>query len=761
MKKFIVIALAAALFSLCGAEYRVKGKVDSPSVANVAVCDGENFHTVAPDGSFEFTYSTDGAGFVYLDFPGYLKAQTPWAMGLKPGNNTISFKLVEREAIPETFTFVHGSDVQYDFKAKNKELVNDMAEIARIIKEYDAKFITFPGDLTVYGDADQMQILRSEFDKNNFNFYALFGGHDRYRSKPSLQNFADYFGAPYFGWYFGGIYFFSPVSEYASLPEKSERIRQVKWIDNALKRLAPGTPVMVITHQPWYVFDQIKAYEKKGHIKLLGFLGAHTHYHNLYNYDGSDVLCVSPLRSHDTGTFTKRLRLVTINPEGIVKTTTRLLNQKERFEATLVNGDQLFVRVVDSVEEPLKVSAKFGSAVIEMTKLNQFVWKGVLPQAIPNGIARKITFTAASNDSTWQQSIVIRNTAALKWCAALPVFLRAYPQAEYCDGKLYIGIESGELPSGVGGVIALDAATGKELWRYNGADVSAKVAADKDTVKALTVNAEIITLDAKTGKLLRKKQLPVESHYLRTLSHVTLADGKVLALICNRGGKLFCLDAKTDELLWEKPLALGPSWSSINYSVADNTIFFSGTNVIGAANIADGKDIWRHAVKGIKSSAGKPLYDNGAVYFVLRALLHKYDVKTGKLLWESKGFPGSSNTIGGAVLDQGKLITTSTNALIVTDAATGKRISRFNLSPLPERNGIKYQVLANTAEPVKVNGTVYIIGDDGGVYTFDPATGRPKAIFKTGFAFKGHPTVSGNMIYFVGFEGLVYALEVK
>ena len=761
MKKFITLVFAVAIFSLFGADYRVKGKVEAPSLAGVAVCDGENFHAVGADGSFDFSLNTDCGAFVYLDFPGNLKAEGHWEKALKPGENVINFKLVERESVPETFTFVHGSDVQYDFKKKNQELVNDMAEIARIIKEHDAKFITFPGDLTEFGDAEQLQILRGEFDKNKFNFYALFGGHDRYRSKPSIQFFANYIMAPYYGWHFGGIYFFAPLSEYASMPEKSERIRQVNWINNALNRLAPGTPVMVITHQPWYVFDQIKSFEKKGHIKLLGFLGAHTHYHNLYNYQGTDVLCIAPLRSHDTGTFTKRLRLVTVNPKGIVNTSTRLLNQKERVEATLVNGKNLYARIVDAVEDPVSVTAKFGSEIVEITKLNQFVWQGILPQEIPNGIARKITFTVKTNDKTWAKSVVVRNVKNLKWCTVLPEFLRNYPQATYSDGKLFIGIESGELPAGRGGVIALDAESGKELWRYSGDDVAMRVAADKEVVKALTINAKLLTLDANTGKLLREKQLPVISHFLRTEGQVVMADGKILVLLCNRGGRIYCLDARTDEFVWQKPAEIGHAWSSVNFSVADGKVFFSGAGMIGAINLNDGKDIWRHSIRGIKASAAKPLYDNGAVYFVLRALLHKYDANTGKLLWESKGFPGSMRTIGGGLVDNGKFVTTSTNALIVTDAATGKRISRYNLSPLPSSSGIKYQHLANTAEPVKVNGTIYIFGDDGGVYTFDPATGRPKAIFKTGFAFKGHPTVSGDMIYFVGFDGIVYAMQAQ
>ena len=219
MKKLGVFLLFAAAVALGAAEFRVSGKISAPDVTSVAVCDGENFHPVNPDGSFDFTFQHDGTGFIYVDYPASLKAQGRWSAALKPGKNQVNFTLVKSDDIPETFTFVHGSDVQYNFKKKYAELVNDMAEIAAIIKNNNARFITFPGDMSEFGEPDQLAILKGEIEKNQLNYFPIFGGHDRLKSKPSLKNFTETFGAPYFGWHFGGIYFFSPVSEYQSLQQ--------------------------------------------------------------------------------------------------------------------------------------------------------------------------------------------------------------------------------------------------------------------------------------------------------------------------------------------------------------------------------------------------------------------------------------------------------------------------------------------------------------------------------------------------------------
>ena len=147
-KSLLLTALLAVIFAAAGAEFRVRGKVSAPQVKNVAVCDGEKFYPVAPDGSFDFTFDYEGTGFIYLDYPSDLKPQGKWSAALTPGDNRVDFTLVKAGSVPETFTFVHGSDVQYNFLKKRAELTNDMAEIAAIIKDTGAEFITFPGDLT-------------------------------------------------------------------------------------------------------------------------------------------------------------------------------------------------------------------------------------------------------------------------------------------------------------------------------------------------------------------------------------------------------------------------------------------------------------------------------------------------------------------------------------------------------------------------------------------------------------------------------------
>ena len=189
----------------------------------------------------------------------------------------------------------------------------------------------------------------------------------------------------------------------------------------------------------------------------------------------------------------------------------------------------------------------------------------------------------------------------------------------------------------------------------------------------------------------------------------------------------------------------------------------------GAANLADGKVLWQRR-DASKTSLGEPLVDGDAVYFYLRATLVKLDAKTGKLLWADKKVPGSSSTIGGVCVKDGRFLAFSTNAVVVGDAADGKRIYRRNLQPLHASRGIKYQHLANTAAPKLWKDKVLVLGNDGAVYDMAPHMTKCNnqqdsnrtpfdMIFETGFAFKGSPVIDGDMAYFVGFDGVIYALK--
>ncbi len=113
-------------------------------------------------------------------------------------------------------------------------------------------------------------------------------------------------------------------------------------------------------------------------------------------------------------------------------------------------------------------------------------------------------------------------------------------------------------------VYAIDAATGEEFWHYKhklGPIVTVccgnnnrGVAIEGGTLFMGTIDAKLVALDAKTGKLLWEKEIAdPEKGYSETMAP-TVADGKVL--IGTNGGEygirgfVKAFDAKTGNLLW-------------------------------------------------------------------------------------------------------------------------------------------------------------------------------------------------------------------
>lgn len=203
MKKIPLIPLLFMLaFVLPGLaeEYRVACKVTAPDMKNVLLCDGEKFYPVRPDGSCDFAFKTDCEPFAYILYPDDLRLKGNRSFALVPGENRIAFTLEKCPSVPGKFTFILGSDIQYDFLKKGEELENDMAEIRDIMKEHGCEFITFPGDLTEFGEPAHPSAYRffgiyetrissgyslsgyysSDFAENNDNKSTHSGQHPRY-----------------------------------------------------------------------------------------------------------------------------------------------------------------------------------------------------------------------------------------------------------------------------------------------------------------------------------------------------------------------------------------------------------------------------------------------------------------------------------------------------------------------------------------------------------------------------------------------------
>ena len=116
-------------------------------------------------------------------------------------------------------------------------------------------------------------------------------------------------------------------------------------------------------------------------------------------------------------------------------------------------------------------------------------------------------------------------------------------------GRVYVAASAGT-------VAALDAATGRELWRLNvGAGLGAGVGADGQSAAVITLDNELVVL--RDGKVLWRTRLPA-----RSFTAPLLAGGRVFVLMADRSVSAY--DGGQGARLWtqsrpSEPLVLGQS----------------------------------------------------------------------------------------------------------------------------------------------------------------------------------------------------------
>ena len=768
MKKFSVLfAMFAAVLGVFGADYAVDCTVKTPEVKDVYVCDGEKFHPVGADGKCSFKFGSDVEAFVYILAPSGLKVAGAYSAALKPGENAVEFTL-EKQEVPEKFRFIHGADIQYDFAipAREAELRADMAEIQQVADEYGCAFIDFPGDMTEDGVPVRLEILKRALDSTPLRKYNIYGGHDGAKSKPArLKNFTDYIGAPYFSWNHGGIHFIAPVSEFHQLT-KPEQAKQHVWMKNDLDLLAPGTPVIVITHIPDYVAAYLGKIFKAKELRLLGYFGAHHHVNNVFFMDGIPFVYCGTLRWHDGGAFNKKIRIVECSAkDGILSTRSRSLNHDRRIHAVAAAG-KLTALVYDSVHEPEKVTARIDGRDVEMTRAGEMVWEADLAAPAP----KKITITATAPHASWSKEAAVDAPAGLRWIFATGSTFQRPPAPVVSGDRIYLGLGALDVNPVGGGVLALDRATGKKIYSVlEGKDFSGGVITDGNQLFALTNSGELCVLDAADGKVVRKQNIELPNKktdfgvWQRAGGSMQLIDGKLLlSYPHDQRVYIHCYDAATGESKWIYNMGVGAT--PVKFLAADGKVYFSGMSLIGALDLATGRQLWKKQDSVLKGSSTVPLVDGDGVYFYLRASVWKFDRKTNELVWcVKKRIPGSAGTIGGLIpAGNGRLFGFSTNACLLLDEKTGELQKRVNLSGLGKAEGVRNQFIVCTAAPKSVDGKIIVSADNGNVYRVDPETAQPgKPLLTTGSAFKGEPAVVGNMYYAVAYDGRVFALEIQ
>lgn len=178
----------------------------------------------------------------------------------------------------------------------------------------------------------------------------------------------------------------------------------------------------------------------------------------------------------------------------------------------------------------------------------------------------------------------------LKWAYQIPEIDRAETVPLVVDGVMFVT----EAPSNV---VALDAATGRQYWRYNhelpddlriccGRN-NRGVAILGETLYMSTLDAKLAAIDARTGNLIWAKEVaPYQSGYSKTAAPLIVKDQVVTGIAGGEygiRGFLDSYDASTGDLNWRTYTIPGPdepgnqTWAGESWRTGGSPTWITGS----------------------------------------------------------------------------------------------------------------------------------------------------------------------------------------
>ncbi len=239
--------------------------------------------------------------------------------------------------------------------------------------------------------------------------------------------------------------------------------------------------------------------------------------------------------------------------------------------------------------------------------------------------------------------------------------------------RLFLGTRSGDL-------IALDKASGRELWRFKTNSSSPIISspvvetAESETVYFTSQNGLIYALDTEKGTL--QWQLDTES----IIDASPLLDQGIL-YVGDYKGHAYAVDAKSGKIKWTS-LIEGPLLST-PVVVGDSIYFSSGVGAMFALNKNDGLKRWSYTSPGGHAMIGTPAIVNEQVYIGdVDGTIGCVNNAFGIRVWQ--------RSLKGAILssiqsfNQSLLVGTGDGKLVAIHPDSGKRLWKLELNSVIE-----------------------------------------------------------------------------
>jgi outer membrane protein assembly factor BamB len=310
------------------------------------------------------------------------------------------------------------------------------------------------------------------------------------------------------------------------------------------------------------------------------------------------------------------------------------------------------------------------------------------------------------------------DTGAVLWTQAITTSDKNRPSrfgggVSYDDGKVYA-------TDGVGDVVALNAADGKEAWRAKpGGPLRGSPTIANGVVYALSQDNQIFAIGEDDGKVQWAQSGTLESQGVFGVAAPAASQGSVVAGFSS--GELSAYRYENGRVLWQDALSRTSATTSVS-------------------TLAD-----------IDAS---PVVDQGRVYAVGQGgRMVALELSTGQRLWEQNLAGISTPWIAGEWL----FVATDDARLAALSRASGK--ARW-IAQLPRFRNVKKRSGPITwFGPVLAGDRLILTNSDGQVVFASPTDGSVKQTIETKVAFSLPPIVVNSTLYTIDQRGRITAFR--
>ncbi len=489
---------------------------------------------------------------------------------------------------PFRFAFISDTHIGSPDGKAEEDLRRTVADINLM---RDISFVVITGDITELGTDDEIKRARQILDELKVPWYIIPGNHDSGWSESGGQSFIQVFGNDKFSFEYNGIRFLGCASgPYLRMSDGHVPRDAVDWLDDELKKLKPGQPVIFLNHYPidngldnWYeITDRLRQ-----HNTWAIFCG-HGHANKAMNFeDIPGVMGRSNLRAKAAiGGY----NLVDVRADSIIFSERRPGPDSYRGET---------LRSWTGVKIETGNFAKNKKFTRPDYSIND-KYRGVKAAWRFSSDANIISTPVVSGDN-----VIVGNQNGKVFCLSLK---NGKEKWSYQTGGAIFSspaVSNGRvvLGSADGNIYCLDTKTGKLSW---------KTKVDAAVLAAPLINGNVVYIGS-SDHSFRKLNM-VNGNVLWAFSELEgpvvstplLYEGKIIFGAWDRN--LYALDEITGTVIWK-----WNNGSSIrNYSPAscipvaqDGVVYVVAPDrYISAINSTDGKTLWRNNDATVRESIG-------------------------------------------------------------------------------------------------------------------------------------------------------------